>query len=500
MSLSRRLFISSAAVAPTVFLPASAALAPKHWDTECAVLVIGGGAAGMSAAVSAAEAGAGKVILLEKNVTLFQNSTTYSNGLFSAANTKAQVRQGVKDPGAEVFAQEIMKSGHGFNDKHLVEIFAHNSGETINWLEDKGIHFKLVPNPAFGVLRMHHNGTESGGIYIEVLSKEAKRLGVDIMLNTKALELVTNDNASAVIGVVASSKGKTINIKVTKGVIICSGGFMGSASMIDKYLLPFRGAVSCASPASTGDGLLMAQKIGADTFLLDQGAVYCYGVPVDLSKRRGLIFRGNVFGVYGSIAVGDNGKRFVADELGSAGAGKIAAQHGFKHTYILATEAQLQDFMAHDKSQVIGWSQDKFKEELKNPNGFAKKADTIPELASKLGLDPKTLEETISRYNGFVKKNHDDDFNRKCIKGDFQKGPFYGFICQPVAMANLGGLHAGKTMEIVDVYNKPIKHLYAAGEAIGGVHGDSYAGGDSIGASITIGRYLGKLVAKNKSI
>ncbi len=82
------------------------------------------------------------------------------------------------------------------------------------------------------------------------------------------------------------------------------------------------------------------------------------------------------------------------------------------------------------------------------------------------------------------------------MKGTFEKGPYYGFITQPVVMANTGGLRAGDTMEILDVYGKPIKHLYAVGESLGGLHGDDYIGGDSIGSSLTLGHYVGKLVAK----
>ena len=156
--------------------------------------------------------------------------------------------------------------------------------------------------------------------------------------------------------------------------------------------------------------------------------------------------------------------------------------------------------MDKDKTQVIGWSQERFNKELEENKIFAKKADTIAELADKLGINKANLLKTISDYNGYVKTGKDLEFDRKALKGGFEKGPFYGFKAQYVAMANLGGLKPGESLEIVDVYDKPIKHLYAVGEALGGVHGDSYLSGNSIGASLTIGRYIGKLIAKNKPI
>lgn len=497
--IPRRSFLTAVSFATLSVVAPTVAKEPSNtWDITCDVLVVGGGAAGVAAAVSAQEAGAGKVILLEKNASLFLNSTTYSNGLFSASGTQAQKAAGIKDPGPKVFAEEISKAGNYKNDQHLLKVFTENSGEAIDWLSSLGVAFKLVPNPSFGVLKMHHNGTESGARLIDVMIRRGKELGLEVMLKTKALSLITNKEGNEVIGVIAEKGNKKLSIRATKAVILTTGGFMGSPEMIDHYLIDFQGSLSCASPSSQGEGLKMAQKIGAATNLLDQGAVYCYGIPVNAAKRRGLIFRGNVAGVYGTIAVGDDANRFVPDEIGSATAGKKAAQKGYKHTYIIATEAQLKDFMEHDKSQVIGWDQKKFIDEIEKTRQFTRKADTIPELAKQLGLNPEALQKTINRYNQFVKNGKDLDFNRKCMKGTFEKGPFYGFITQPIAMANLGGLKVGPTMEIEDVYGKPIKHLYAAGEMIGGVHGNSYTGGNSIGSSITIGRVIGKMVAENK--
>ena len=203
--------------------------------------------------------------------------------------------------------------------------------------------------------------------------------------------------------------------------------------------------------------------------------------------------------IYGSISVGPDAKRFVRNELGATTAGIAASARGYDKTFVLATEEQLNKFMSKDATQVIGWTQEKFKKELEENKIFARKANTIEELAKKLGLDPKALRKTIDTYNGYVKAGKDPEFGRTALKGTFEKGPFYGFIYKYVAMANLGGLKAGETLEILDVYGKPIRHLYAAGETLGGVHGDSYLSGNSIGACLTLGRVIGRKVAQNKA-
>ena len=499
--LSRRsMLAASAAFCGATALPCAAAHAPKKWDVTCDVLVVGGGAAGMSAAVSAKEAGGGKVLLIEKTPSLFLNSTTYSMGQFSACNSKVMQKNGIKDPGAADFAAEIMKGGHGKNDARLVKLYAENSGATIDWLSAMGQTFRMVPNPAYGVLRTHDLGNpQTGGRHIEVLLKQAEKIGVEIWTDCPAKELIVNEDASKVLGVMAEREDKKIAIKATKGVILCTGGFMSNGSLVDNYLINFRGAISCAGPSATGDGLLMAQKIGAQTCFMNNGAVYCYGVPVDPKSRRGLIFRGHIMNIYGSISVGPDAKRFVRDELGATTAGIAASARGYDKTFVLATEEQINNFMSKDATQVIGWTQEKFKKELEENKIFARKANTIEELAKKLELDPKALRKTIDTYNGYVKAGKDPEFGRTALKGTFEKGPFYGFVCKYVAMANLGGLKAGETLEILDVYDKPIRHLYAAGETLGGVHGDSYLSGNSIGACLTLGRVIGQKVAQNKA-
>ncbi|WP_443898164.1 FAD-dependent oxidoreductase, partial [Parasutterella excrementihominis] len=336
--------------------------------------------------------------------------------------------------------------------------------------------------------------------YVDVLFQNAKKIGVDIKLNTKVVELITNTEANEVLGVKAESKGKPLYVRATKGVVIATGGFCGDVNMIDKFILDFRGALTFASANSEGQGLKMAEKIGAASTHMNFAAVYGYGVPMskDKNNRKGWIFRGHVMNLYGPITVGPDGKRFVNDDLGATSISQAMSHLGFKKVFQVATEAQLLDFMKNDPIQVIGWDQNTFKKELEEQKVFVVKADTIAELAKKMGLPADQLEATVKRYNQFVKNGKDEDFGRKYMKGTFEKGPFYGFIGQPIAGISLGGLKVNKDLQVLDVYDQPIKHLYAAGEAIGGIHGGSYIGGNSVGSSLTLGMVAGKKAAASK--
>lgn len=446
MNMNRRMFFKSMGAATVAAAPISSALAnvvsPKKWDQTCEVLVIGAGAAGLFAAVSAKESGAKSVVLLEKAASPFLNSTSLSAGSVNATGTKAQFAAGVEDrSNAAEFAKEVEKTGKGLADPQLVKLFAENSAMALDWLTDHGVVFTPQPNSAFRLKRMHGCDKHTGAQYVDVLFQNAKKIGVDIKLNTKVVELITNTEANEVLGVKAESKGKPLYVRATKGVVIATGGFCGDVNMI---------------------------------------------------------FRGHVMNLYGPITVGPDGKRFVNDDLGATSISQAMSRLGFKKVFQVATEAQLLDFMKNDPIQVIGWDQNTFKKELEEQKVFVVKADTIAELAKKMGLPADQLEATVKRYNQFVKNGKDEDFGRKYMKGTFEKGPFYGFIGQPIAGISLGGLKVNKDLQVLDVYDQPIKHLYAAGEAIGGIHGGSYIGGNSVGSSLTLGMVAGKKAAASK--
>ena len=152
MNMNRRMFFKSMGAATVAAAPISSALAnvvsPKKWDQTCEVLVIGAGAAGLFAAVSAKESGAKSVVLLEKAASPFLNSTSLSAGSVNATGTKAQFAAGVEDrSNAAEFAKEVEKTGKGLADPQLVKLFAENSAMALDWLTDHGVVFTPSPTP-----------------------------------------------------------------------------------------------------------------------------------------------------------------------------------------------------------------------------------------------------------------------------------------------------------------------------------------------------------------
>lgn len=128
-------------------------------------------------------------------------------------------------------------------------------------------------------------------------------------------------------------------------MILCTGGFAGDVNRVDRDIPKFAGLPTFASPSSRGEGLDMATRIGAATHLLDYMGAYAYGFPLDEETRRGLIFRGHVMNLYGSITLNKAGKRFINDDQNSTKVAQFLTSHHERTVYQLATEAQLSDFM-----------------------------------------------------------------------------------------------------------------------------------------------------------
>lgn len=489
---NRRNFLKLSALASLPFASTHVSAKQQSFDEEYDVVVIGSGFAGLWAAISANQEGAGKVVIFEKSPSPYLGASGICGGSANAAGTKAQKDAGYKDD-KTIFEEEVMKGGNNENIRELVHLYCQNAADTLDWFYDKGMKFSFRKNPAFSVLRQHACPTGKGAELIDYLQKERAAQNIPLRFNSRATSLITDKNGR-VVGVTIKSKGEEKRIRAGKGVILCTGGFLGDPKLIDRFLTSFAGAISCGSPLCTGDGLLMASKIGAATTHLNYGAVFAYGMSTDAEKRRGLNFRGLNMALAGGIVIGPDGKRFIKDETLPTPLALEMARRGFKNIYSIGTVKQLMAYI-DGPSPVTGLSRDVLKESLKTEKYHIRTAPTLKELAAKISVDPSALEKTVKAYNSYVESGIDPDFNRKSINGKIDEGPFAAMIGQPVALASIGGLRVNPKLQVLDVYLQPIPGLYAAGEIIGGLHGNSYIGGDSVGSCMTFGRLAGKSIA-----
>ena len=454
------------------------------------MIVVGAGAAGHTAAIEAHDAGA-KVLVLEKENTPLACSSAICGGSVAAAGTSVQQEGGIEDS-PELFFNDIMKEGEYTNDEELVRIFSEHSRDVIEWFKNRGLRFIVRPYSGFSGDRIHYAGT--GKAYMDILIREAKERNIPIFYNTPARRLITDDSSGNIIGVQAEKGGKSIFVKAKRATILATGGFGGAKETIDRFLIPFKGAIVGSSTTATGDGLLMAMKIGACVTHLEYCAIYACGFVTEQPTRRGLLHRGyDLASAFGGIVINKQGKRFINEETSPTLVGWKLREQPDQTLYVISDNIMLEAFVTRPVLPVIGWAKEKFLEEEEKQECFVKKASSIQELASKINVNPANLRETIETYNSYVETGKDPEFgrDRKHLQRKIETPPFYALAGKPIVMVTVGGIKVNGRLQVLDPYLEPLPRLYAAGEVIGGLHGTRFCGGDAFGSALCLGRIAG---------
>ena len=454
------------------------------------VVVVGSGIAGLTSAISAkTQKPSARVLVLEKNTTPFYSATAYASGLFniSAPNVR----------GSGSLYQELLELGHGLNDPGLLAAYADNSQAALKWFTDHGVKGAMKANPALSGRKTFLPKNAGGVRYLEVLYVQATRLGVEYLPGAKAHKLV--QTPSGRVGeVLFDNRGYQRSVHARNAVILATGGFMGNIQKIDHYCGTERELLTFSSPASQGEGLDMAVDIGADVHMLDKVAGYAYGLPLDIDTRRGLIFRGDFLCSRGAIAIDRFGRRFVNEDLNSPSVFRVMQSKNMSESYVLASESHLDEFIKEDFPYVIGWDRQRFTLELLGSGSFVQRFKSISQMANKIGVPQGELKDTIEMFNGFLESGKDAQFGRNVARIRPLKPPYFLFACRPVSGVSLGGLRVLSSLQVINTQGQPINGLFAAGELVGGIHGDNFAGGSSLGSAATLGFLAGKSIWSNR--
>lgn len=436
------------------------------------VVVIGSGGAGLSAAIEAKEVGA-NVIVIEKNAIVGGNTIRATGGM-NAAGTPFQEAKGITDT-PEVMYQDTMKGGKNLNNPELVKILTQNSADAIAWLTKMGADLSDV-GAAGGATnnRIHRpaNGAKVGDEVIRVLSENAEKLGVDIRTKYEAVELLTKDGAVTGVRVKTKDGEVILNAKV---VVDAAGGFGANPEMLEALNPKLKGFKTTNQSGATGDGIKMAEAIGADTVDMDQIQTH----PTVEPTTSEMITEG-VRGE-GAVLINRAGKRFI-DELKTRDivSEAILAQEGA--TAFLVFNQEIRDnYKAIESYMQLGIITE-----------FA----TLEELATFMKADPAALKATIEAYAGAITSGTDEFGRTNFGKITFTDGPWYAVEVTPAVHHTMGGLKINTSTQVLDKSGQPIKGLYAAGEVTGGVHGANRLGGNAVADIIVFGRIAGQNAAK----
>jgi len=469
-------------------LGSGAALADKTMNTD--IVVIGAGAAGTAAGLAAAEKGA-KVITLEKQAST-GGTGKFSEGIFAVESSMQ--REWNYDLSKDQAFKMIMNYGHWRSNAKMVRAFVDKSADSIDWMKSNGVHFeKLTSNYPGGLYTWHiYDGRGAG--WINKFQAKYKSLGNQILLETPAKQLIQKDGK--VVGVVAeNADGEKITIHA-KAVIIATGGFGDNKEMMKKYMR-FAEVDGIAQKHKTGDGVKMAWAAGGGAEGTEVQASYRPG-PKGASTTNHVAATAK----QPHLWLTPKGERFCDETimLEWPFAGNALERIGGS-MYVVYDQKTL-DYMTKTAGIDLGvgvmvpvaTKLNKFDAEWDDAvkKGWAYKADTLEGLAKATGMDAAKLKSTVAAYNRYAEVRHDEQFakNPKYLR-PVQTGPFYAIKSVATSLGTLGGIKANEKFQVVSQDETPIPGLYAAGNDVGGMYGDSYdllMAGSTIGFAVNSGR------------
>ena len=491
--------------------------AAEDSTVDADVVVVGAGGAGMTAAITAAGEGKSVVILESQSMvggnsvratggmnagkTVYQDENEFgeSAGVEKTLKTAAEkyadnetitaLAKTVSEQWAayqanptgyfdsvELMELDTMIGGKGINDPELVETLCANSADAIDWLDEHGITLHNVSS--FGgasVKRIHRpvnaeGKTVSVGSYmIPLLQENCEKAGVKMMLDTTATEILTDANGAAVGVKATGASGETVTVNA-KAVVLATGGFGANLDMVVKYKPELKGFMTTNAPGIQGQGIEMAQAIGAATVDMDQIQIH----PTVEANTAALItegLRGD-----GAILINEEGKRFI-DEVGTRDVVSAAeiAQTG-SYSWLVVDQAMV------DASSVIqGYIK----------KGYTVTGETYEELGKAMGVDAAAFAETMDKWNGYVEAKNDPDFGRTSFANPLNTAPYYAVKVTAGVHHTMGGLKINANTEVLNEKGEVIPGLFAAGEVTGGVHGANRLGGNAVADFTVFGRIAG---------
>lgn len=484
------------------------------------IVIAGAGLSGLAAGLTGVENGA-KVVIFEK-LPGIGGAGNYPEGSFGI-NSRLQKQSG--DPRYNKSPEEAFAAGVEFHhwrlNSALLSTLIRNSGDTMDWLQDEGIKFKGIktmfpPEKSLGVWHIYEG---HGARVVQTMYRKFASLGGQLYLETPVKSLLTGKDGR-VIGIVAEdAHGKKYNV-YAKGVILATGGFASNQAMLQKYVTDINAKGMLAGvryrgpliDGRTGDGINMAMGQGAAVQSMNvlagnapyldtkEPPIYQFNGPDSLKQMRTALSQPFLW-------VNQHGDRFYNESLGSAFVdvyNAITANGGVMYSVFdenmknrLVNEGPYTPFNA---IVVVGQKMTALDEGLKKglEGGYAFKADTIPELAKMIHVDPAALEATMSKINAYAEAGKDPDFGRKpehLFKFN-PTGPYYALKGIRAFFLTCGGVKVNASMQAVNDRDEPIPGLYVTGQDMGGLSDTSYdllLEGEASGFALTSGR----LAARN---
>ncbi|SHE95912.1 flavocytochrome c [Clostridium fallax] len=454
-------------------------------EQEYDVVVIGSGGAGFGAALEAKNAGS-SVVILEKMPSIGGN-TLISGAEMNAPNNWVQKKLGINDS-IEKYYEDTVKGGDNKGVPNMIKELANNAENAAEWLKDF-VNVEFIEDQLFqfgghsvkrALIPKGHTGEEMMTKY----KLKADEMQIPVKLETEVTDLIVEDGR--VTGVKAkNTAGQDLTFKAKNGVIIATGGFGSNVEMRKKYNPEYdEKYMTTDTPGTTGDGIVMAEKAGAKLMNME----YIQTYPI-CNPKTGVISLVADSRFDGAILVNQEGNRFVEELQRRDVISKAILNQTNKCGYVLWNDD------IENISKTINTHKDEYA--MLEKQGLLHKADTLEDAAKFFNIDESQLKKTVEKVNTFAKNGKDEDFNHRGKLVSLEKGPYYIEKAVPSIHHTMGGIVIDEKSRVLDVNNKVIPGLYAAGEVTGVIHGTNRLGGNAITDITVFGRVAGES-ASNK--
>ena len=425
-------------------------------EVKTQLVIVGGGPAGLSAAIEAKDNGVEDVILVEK-LDILSGNGKFDMNFFDIINTEAQKANGIEDS-VEKFIED--KKDSVWDSAERLQAQAEGASVVDGWLRNMGIQLNFNYS---GRSHMAEADAYAGEHIQDNLEKKVQELGVDVRTGTKGLDLIMEDGKAT--GIKVESKEGTYDIKAD-AVIVATGGFSHNKELLAEYAPGAERLATSNQMGATGDFVSVFQDHDIKMDHMDKLSVF----KTIISGRRDLTGAGDGF-----LLVNKNGERFVDESSASMVVGNaILDQEGGKAFYIY-------DQRLYDSAYRL---------KKHNDLGYHVKADTLEELAEKLGVNAENLKASVEGYNKGVTGEAADPFRKEAFTETFgAEGPYYGVQVETAIHMTKGGVVADEKAQVINNDGNVVDGLYAAGEVV-----------DTSGAysaSVIFGRISGQEAAKH---
>lgn len=456
-------------IKPLLIAPAVTAAVKPPKDETVDVLVVGSGISGMVAGITAAEKGSNVLIIEKQGMLGAGDSMNISTGI-TAGGSRLIKQLGIENATAKDYADFLVKQAATkkvpINEKN-VRTYAMRGGELVDWLMDLGVPFgRFQKDKWFHITK---DGSAPGPHIVRALSKKIADDNINYRLNSQVVDLLMKDGK--VVGATVKTGAGSYKVNA-KAVVMATGGFSASHELVKKWAPEWVGRPTTGAVSLTGDGILMAQKVGAQTVAMQEIKANYLCHP--LTARDGVSL--TAITPY-NILINHEGKRFVDEGHASINFKSRAMMKQTGHKAYAIVDQTAMDNLKLMRNYAAA--------------GYFVKANTVEELASKLKVDQKAFIKTMKDYMAACQAGKDPEFNRR-IQYPIAKAPFYAALVTPSMQSTYGGIKTDEKAQALNADNKPIAGLYAAGATSG--H-EAYA--NEVGFAAIIGLVYGKIAGEN---